>query len=167
MNVGIDSMVLIYAGLVPAKGKIPNKRSELTVRAKLLLHRAKSDVIILPTIAMSEVLIRVPASRKGLLVSKLSDLFVCATFDLRAAAIAAELWANHNKLPKNQKYDSRHTLRADTLIVATAKSAGASVFYTHDSKCRALAGTVMEGRDLPTSDPDDMFARGDIERGEL
>ena len=38
------------------------------------------------------------------------------------------------------------------MIVASAKAAGATEFYSHDQKCRNLAGLVMTARDLPTGD---------------
>jgi hypothetical protein len=40
-------------------------------------------------------------------------------------------------------------LRADAMIVASAKGAGATEFYSNDDKCRALADLVMIGRTLP------------------
>jgi hypothetical protein len=53
------------------------------------------------------------------------------------------------------------------MIIASAKAAGATEFYTSDRKCRTLASTMMNGCDLPNHDPNDMFLKGDIERGEL
>jgi hypothetical protein len=53
------------------------------------------------------------------------------------------------------------------MIVAAAKSAGATVFYSHDKKCLGLAKMEMDGRDLPKSDPNDMFLKEDIRRGEV
>ena len=164
--VGIDSMVLVYAGLVPRKSRKPFPQ-ELTVRAKVLLHMHQDDTIVLPTIAVSEVLVPVPTSHKGALVATLSGRFVCPSFDLPAAAIAAELWSQHKNLPKDFQYSSRHVLRSDAMIVASVKSAGATEFFSHDRKCRALANLVMTAQDLPKRDPNDMFLLGDIERGEV
>jgi hypothetical protein len=52
------------------------------------------------------------------------------------------------------------------MIVASAKSAGADTFYSHDEKCLALASLIMKSSDLPKHDPDDMFIEDDIRRGE-
>jgi len=161
-------MVLVYAGIVPrksTKGRTPS--SDLTVRAKVLLHMYKDDAIVLPTVAISEILVPVPTSQKGPLLAKLSSRFICPPFDLPAAAIAAELWSQHKKLPKDQQYKSRHILRSDAMIIASARSAGATEFYTHDRKCRSLANLVMVGKDLPKRDPDDMFLVDDIKRGDV
>lgn len=165
--VGIDSMVLVYAGLVPRKSaNAPKPPQELIVRAKVLLHMHGKGTIVLPTVAVSEILVPVPTSQKGALVAALSKKFVCPPFDLPAAAIAAELWSQHKSLPKDLQYGSRHVLRADAMIVASAKAAGATEFFSHDRKCRALADLVMTARDLPKRDPDNMFLLSDIERGD-
>lgn len=166
--IGIDSMVLIYAGWVPRKsGKLSKELEELAVRSQLLLHMHSKDIIVLPTIAVAELLVPVPAAQKGELTSKLSSRFLCPSFDMPAAAIAAELWSEHNKLPSNLQYTSRHVLRADAMIVAAARSAGATEFYSNDKRCRALADLVMTGCELPTRDPNDMWLANDIRRGEV
>ncbi|HUY32610.1 MAG TPA: hypothetical protein VMV69_07485 [Pirellulales bacterium] len=170
MIAGIDSMVLVYAGIVPSN---PATRAddfqELQVRAKILLHKLarESETTILPTIAISEILVPVPRGQKGALVAALTKMFVCAPFDLRASTIAADLWSEHKKLPQDLQYAKRHVLRADTMIVASAHAAGATVFYSHDKKCRALAGLLMKAHALPKNDPDDMFIEGDIRRGDV
>jgi hypothetical protein len=46
------------------------------------------------------------------------------------------------------------------MIVASAKAAGATRFYSHDTECRALASLIMTSYDLPTKDSDNpMFWR--------
>lgn len=173
MIVGIDSMVLIYANAVPVKSQ--SKRSkefeELSVRAKLLLHiltKSKKDVqIVLPTVAIAELLTPVQKHLKGNLTSELSKMFICAPFDLHAASIASDLWAAHGSTSERLKYKNRHLLKSDVMIIGSAMSAGATDFYTHDKKCRELASIVMNAHDLPTHDPDDMFAADDIRRGDL
>jgi predicted nucleic acid-binding protein len=169
MTIGIDSMILIYAEIVPSKRTTRAADfDDLRVRSKLLLHMTaqKKDTILLPTVAVAELLVPVPKAQKGALIAVLQQKFVCASFDLHAAAIAAELWAEHKKLPQAQQYDKRHVLRADTMIIASARAAGAVEFYSHDQKCRRLASLVMTARDLPIDDPNDMFLKGDISRGE-
>ena len=170
MTAGIDSMILVYAGVVPTGSRKDSRDTEdLQVRSRLLLRqlgREKSPVI-LPTVAISELLVPVPKAEKGALIAALTEKFLCPTFDVKAAAIAADLWSQHKKLPQDQQYKSRHVLRADAMIVASASAAGATDFYSHDGKCRALASLVMNAHDLPTNDPDDMFALEDIRRGDL
>jgi hypothetical protein len=168
--VGIDSQILIYAGIVPSKGATRCADfDELRVRSNLLLHMIaqKKGTILLPTVAISELLIPVPKAHKGALIAVLQQRFLCPPFDLQAASIAADLLAEHEKLPQDQQYDKRHIVRADAMIIASLRAAGATEFYSHDKKCRTLANLVMTARDLPTYDPEDMFLKDDIRRGDV
>ncbi|MFV1966289.1 MAG: hypothetical protein ACC628_12770 [Pirellulaceae bacterium] len=143
MIAGIDSMVLIYAGVVPSKKGVKVDK-ELQTCAKILLHKLRSDTVLLPTIAVTELLVPVPSAQKGLLIASLAKRFVCPQFDMRAASIAAELWVTHKKMPQDLQYKSRHVLRSDAMIIAAVKSVGATEFYSHDKQCRALAKHVMK-----------------------
>jgi hypothetical protein len=171
VSVGIDAMILVYAGLVPSNDAPPNSHLvELGIRAKLLLYQLTRDhpAIILPTIAISELLVPVPPSKTGALIAALTEQFVCPTFDLPAAAIAADLWARHKKLPRESQYKNRHVLRADAMIIASVKAAGATAFYTNDKTCRTLASLVIPAHGLPDkpTNLEDIFVEGDIRRGE-
>jgi len=165
--IGIDSMVLVYAGVVPRKSsETSTTLNELSLRAKMLLHMKKDDTIVLPMVAVSEVLVPLPSAQKGLFAAKLSGKFLLAPFDMRAAVIAADLWVQHKSLPTDLRYKRRSVLKSDAMIIATAKAAGATEFYTHDRRCRVLADLIMSAHDLPTHAPD-LFLRGEIERGEV
>jgi predicted nucleic acid-binding protein len=165
--VGIDAMILVYAGKVPSKGASP--LAELTVRSRRLLDRLVADdaTIVLPTVAVSELLVPVPNPESGMLIRELSEQFVCPTFDMRAAAIAAELWAIHKKLPRDQQYKDRHVLRADAMIIASAKAVGATIFYSNDRNCRKLAANIMTAEGLPEKprDLEEQFVDIDIRGG--
>lgn len=154
-------MVLVYAGIVPrkrAKGARPKSQQEkaqaesLQKWATYLFQdlRDKEATVVLPTIAMSELLVPVPARMRGALIAKLAQRFHIHPFDQQAAAIAADIWAKHNNLPPDQQYENRNVLKADAMIVASARSFGATDFYTHDNRCRRLAAMVMNGHPLPT-----------------
>lgn len=168
--VGIDSMVLIYAGLVPSKTteQPDSKVKEFQVRSRTLILglAQKKATVFLPTIAISEILVPVPPQQRVLLIAQLEERFVLCPFDLPAAAIAADLWCRYRQLPHDMKYPDRSVLKADAMIVASAKSAGAVEFYTTDARCRALADLVMKGKEPPAYSDDNMFLRGEVERGE-
>ncbi len=153
-TVGIDAMILVYAGIVPSKDASPagSPLAILKLRAQMLFdHFSRDDAtIVLPTIAISEVLVPIPAAESGLFIQALAENFLCPAFDMHAADIAAKLWAKHKQLPQDQQYKDRHVLKADAMIVASALAAGATEFYSNDRNCRTLAGLVMESRGLPT-----------------
>jgi hypothetical protein len=110
----------------------------------------KGEKIIIPAVAIAELLIPIDSHRHGEFIATPTDRFFCPPFDLRAAALAAKLWQWHRALPAGEQIH-RSVLKADVLIVASAKVAGASVFYSHDAKSRNLAVQAgMKALDLPT-----------------
>jgi predicted nucleic acid-binding protein len=171
MSAGIDAMVVVYAGIAPSKPETrPADCDDLHLRSKLLLLRLSRDnvVVTLPAIAVSELL--VPVADKGMLIAALQKRFVCRPFDLPASAIAAELWAKYKSLPQEMQYDQRHVLKADAMIVATAKAGNVTDFYSHDKNCRKMAELAgMKAHDLPNASDvgaGDLFSLGDVKRGE-
>jgi predicted nucleic acid-binding protein len=165
-------MILVYAGIVPSKDATPagSPLATLRLRAQMLFDQLYRDnaTVILPTIAISEVLVPVPDADKGLLIQALAESFLCPTFDTHAADIAAKLWAKHKNLPQDQRYKDRHVLKADAMIIASAKAAGATEFYSNDRDCRKLAEFVMDAHGLPTRPRDlaDVFVESDLRSGE-
>ncbi len=169
MIIGIDSMILIYADIVPSKpGPKCANFADLRARAKLLFYRATDkDKFVLPTVVMSELLVPVPKSQRGPLILALQRRFICPPLDIRAASIAAEFGAEYKKRPQDQSYTSRDVVRADALIVASAFAGSASHFCSHDAQCRTLAKLAgMEALDLPTAETmEDQFLLNDIRTG--
>jgi predicted nucleic acid-binding protein len=129
---------------------------EMRKRAVLLLldlYEKKTQIII-PTIVLSEFLYPIPPDEHGKFIATLQKKCFLAPFDLAACSLASKLLQQHRGLPRDQQIQ-RIVLKSDVMIVAAAKVAGASVFYSHDEKCRILAGTAnMIAKDLPTHSED-------------
>jgi predicted nucleic acid-binding protein len=165
---GIDTQVLIYAEAVPSKpGSKCQDFADLRERAKLLIYKAagNGDTIILPTVVISELLVPVPAGQRGAVVQLLEKTFQCPSFDIPAATIAADLWSRFKNLPQGQVCNNgRNVIRADALIVASARAANATHFYSHDSQCRDLAELAgMKALDLPVAtELSDQYLLADI-----
>jgi predicted nucleic acid-binding protein len=133
---------------------------EMQRRARLLmrmLDEQKAKVII-PSVVIAELLAGVEPQKHTKLLAEFNEHFFCPSFDIQAAPLAAKLWQFEHGLrnvqpglPKDQR-SPRNVLKADTMIIATAKLAGASVFYSHEARCRRLAEEAgMKGLDLPRS----------------
>ena len=150
MNIGLDSMIVVYAGFAPTKTAATTeeaqKRKELALRAAFFSTSTKGMFSFCPQLLYRKFLCRSGASQRGGVTSALSERFNCPIFDLQAASIAADLWVRHKNLPPDQRYQSRQLLRANAMIVASAKAAGATCFYSHDKNCRTLAALVMTAR---------------------
>jgi hypothetical protein len=152
-------MIVSWVLREPPKGDNPDGHAaEMRKRALLLwmeLYDKKTQIII-PTVVVSECLVPIPPLEHGGFIAKLQKMCFLAPFDLAACSLAAQLWQQHRGLPKDQRIE-RSVLKSDVMIVAAAKIAGASVFYSHDEKCRLLARSAgMTAKDLPTHS-EDMF----------
>lgn len=156
IRVAIDTNVLIYALRAEAAGN-PEQR-ELRVRALILfdmLNEAKANIVV-PTPCVAEYLVGIYEARRGKLLTELSRRFECASFDLQAAELAARVWREAHA-DQGGKHINRNTLKADVMIVAAAKAAGAQRLYSHDAQCRRVSECAgLPSRDLPTHH-EDMF----------
>jgi hypothetical protein len=140
--------------------KAPQNVAEMRRRARILLQLFNEQEIELcvPSVVVSELLAGVEPSKHANLLAEFEQKFFCPPFDLKACALAARLWqferglqGTSAGLPKTERSE-RRLLKSDILIVASAKIAGASLFYSHEKKCRRLAQEAgMRAFDLPES----------------
>jgi hypothetical protein len=168
VSVALDTMVLIWGGLRPPVAKSPAASAhgaDMEFHSRVLIRdlEDRGEKIIIPTVAVAELLAPLDAHQHGQFIAALTERFFCPPFDLRAAAMAAQLWQWHRRLPQEQQIQ-RSILKADVLIIAVAKVAGASVFYSHDAKSRKLAAQAgMKALDLPTHS-EDMFTNAEMKK---
>ena len=114
--------------------------------------------LYIPSLVVAELIGGVPIDRHAKLVAEFSRRFQCPPFDAKACALAARLWqferglTGHSDGLPDAERSTRRVLKADMQIVASAKEAGATHFYSHDKKCRRLAAEAgMTAKDLPES----------------
>lgn len=129
-------------------------------RAKILMKMlAENNAnLCIPTMVVAELLAPIDPAKHPKLIAGFDKHFFCPAFDLRASGLAARLWQferglgnGGGGLPHDERSD-RRVLKADAVIVATAKVAGATTFYSHDVRCRRLAAEAgMKACDLPTT----------------
>jgi predicted nucleic acid-binding protein len=151
MSVGVDTMVMIWGLKKVNPRTTPQNVAEMCERAAILFQNLKNQRIIVPTIVVAELLCGIAPKDHGSFVAEIQQRFFCPPFDLGACALSAKLWQFHKGLPDEEKITSRPLLKADIMIVATAKTAGARRFYSHEPTCRKLAQEAqMEALPLPT-----------------
>src|SRR5713101_8018830 len=151
MSVAVDTMIMIW-GLKKIKPKSSRQDLvEVQARTNILFQNLKDQRIIVPATVVAELLCGIPAKEHGQFVAEIQERFFCPPFDLSACALAARLWQFQKGLQSKDKPKERSCLKADMMIVATAKVAGASKFFSHDQTCRRLAEEAgMQAFDLPT-----------------
>jgi predicted nucleic acid-binding protein len=157
--IALDTMTIIW-GIKSqgAKAGNPKQRDlrEMRCRARILLDVLESEaqMVIIPTIALAEVLLGVEEKMHVQFIDTIQKRFYCPPFNLPASALAAKLWQLHHKLPAQEQI-ARTTIKADIQIIATAAAHGAKQFYSHDKKARKVAELAgMVGVDLPLRHPD-------------
>lgn len=158
--VAIDSNALVFGVLLLSASGTHKHDADLVQRAKWLFEKLDREEaqIIVPAIVVAEYLSHVEQRRHAEMIELMRARFVLPSFDVKSASLAAELF-NHGQASRANKGspNGRKVLRADSLIVATAKTQGARVFYSHDENCRAMAERAkMDAFDLPTM-PEELF----------
>lgn len=150
MIVVLDTQILIWGGIRESENLNGVERELLQRTAWLLDYlediRAK---IIIPTIVAAELSVPLPAPKRDDFMARLSERFILKPFDVHAASVAADLFASvmadHTSAPA-----TRRVLSADVKIVATAKSARVTKFYSHDRGCLRIAHLAgLDAYDLP------------------
>lgn len=171
MSASIDTNTLVWGLQQPhykrPKSGVTDELRSLRERSRWLFEdlAQRKTIVVVSSVAVAEFLIGVDPRRHGDMIAEIQEMFVIHPFDLPAMSYAARLWDRHRDLPKAEQLD-RYVLKADVQIVATAKSAGVSTFYSHDKKARGLAETLgMNAMDLPTVAPD-LFANSPAEGDE-
>ncbi len=146
----IDTQTLVYA--IQQEGD-----PELRERARWLFQDLDEQGVgvMLPALVLAEYLIKVPAAARPDVVHRLSTRFdFIAPFDARCVVLAAELEEGGRDLRRVGEPGSRRALRADAVIVATAKTHGAAAFHSHDTAARELARRAgLPAYDLPAQPP--------------
>ena len=115
--------------------------------------RSNAQVMV-TTVVLTEFVTPVKSQEeRDKLIAEISKRFLIEPFDARDAALAATLWhfGKTNRDKRNAPKDGqRAILRADTMIIATAKGHGATEFYSEDADARAMAQKVgLTARALP------------------
>ncbi len=101
MIVAVDSMILIWGMRSRKSGDKSSKElQDLETRAQILFEilDEEKDEIVVPTVAVAELLAGVSPEDHARFLSEIHEQFFCPTFDLPAAAIAAQLWQAHRSL---------------------------------------------------------------------
>jgi hypothetical protein len=104
VSVALDTMVLIWGGLRkvnPQKGTLSDHDAEMQRRSRILLRDLdeKKEIVIVPAVAVAELLCPIDPKEHGKFIAILTQRFFCPPFDIRAASLAAELWQYHRGLP--------------------------------------------------------------------
>lgn len=138
-------------------------QKEMINRAQSLLTELDDSNahILVPAVVVTEFLAGVPKETHTKLLEVLNRRFQLPPFDVRTAAIAADLWRIGAEKDPSLRDVIRETfpavtnakIKADTMILATALMRKADILYTHDGPLRTIAKQWIEVRELPLMRP--------------
>ena len=142
--VAVDTMILVW-------GVRKGGTEEENQRARWLFIALDKDEaqIIVPSVTVAEYLTLVEEDKRSGVAQQLADRFIIAPLDLHSSIVAASLFVEEKKRRQGARPNSRKVLRADSLIIATAFTHGATKFYSNDADCRKMAKRIMAAEDLP------------------
>jgi predicted nucleic acid-binding protein len=139
----VDTQILYWAIV----GKASRGAEELIAPATDFLHWLDSQEvrIIIPTIVVGELLVPVLEPDAASTLNQFKQDWMIVEFDIKAAMIFARIRREHIT---NKRYDdiraihpeaTKKEMDADTMIIATAISHGATKIYSHNINLRKLA----------------------------
>ena len=144
--VAVDSMTLVWG--------LRDVGTDQQCRdAKFLFSQfsARKTQVVISAVSVSEYLTAIDHQQHEAVIAVLAKRFLIQPFTPDCAALAAVLFCRGQKMRTKGVEGGRAILRADTLIIATAKIHGAGCIYSNDGDCRDLANTIHTnfGRDIP------------------
>jgi hypothetical protein len=110
--------------------------------------------VIVSTVALSEYLTLIDPTLHEAVIEKVEERLIFHASTKDCASLAASLFQTRQQMRDKTVPGARATLRADAMIVASAKVYGAGCIFSHDSDCRDLAYTIAQdfGREMPEAE---------------
>ncbi|GEM_PF-5573894 len=152
--VALDTNILTWA----LKEKATLGQEEMIPRCQAFLEwlDKKGDIVLIPEIVVSELLMDLPEDQHTEFLAKLDALqFLMQPHDRQASLLAARMWGKARPTPVSVGFGvSRKQVRVDILILAAAIAGQASVFYTNNIRdfLRFSEGFRIQVSDIPLYD---------------
>lgn len=150
----LDTHVLIWG----IKGIAEAGQESMIGFAKNFLkdcHNQKIDLMV-PAIVLGEFLCNVEEQHHMEYIHELQKAFLIKPYDMPASLHFAKLFNERQKQIKMNGANSlaenkisKQELKADFMIVATAKSSKADAIYSHDKNLKKFAGNSVKVLEIP------------------
>lgn len=146
----IDSNIIIWG----IKKQATKGQEEMIARAEQIFAKADEleDYIVIPTVALSEILAPELPHIRAKYIEILKKSFVIAPFDERAALKYAEIMHERFEEVKDlaaSTNNPRQKTKVDHMIIATALVYNANAIYSTDGGLKTFASGLIDVRDLP------------------
>lgn len=144
----LDSMVVIWG----VKREASLGQENMITKASKYLAQLDSQraKIMVPTIVLSEILIKVPESDHAKILTIFKERFIVPPVDVSVAAKLAQIWRKHEKDGTLKIPDNPNSkLKNDCQIVATAVVHGANAICSHDPFLKQFAQGWIDVHEIP------------------
>jgi len=147
-----DTHILIWG--IQEKARAGQEDMLDRTRALLVQIEKERTQVIIPSIVIGEFLLGIDPTEHPRFEEIIRRRFAVFPYDLRAALEFSRIW--HKKQDAEAIAElkasgaTKNELRADTMIVATALAAGATIIYGHDDRMRKLAEGFIAFQDVAT-----------------
>jgi len=139
----LDTQILIWG----IKGEAKPNQLNLVAKAKNFIDwlAGQKLTVIIPSVVLSEVLVKVPKKDHNKIISKITKRFKIIPFETIAAQKHAYYW-----LDKKGVIPNRTELKFDYMIIATALAQKAACIYSHDKGLKDCAEGMIQVKEMPT-----------------
>jgi predicted nucleic acid-binding protein len=149
--VGFDTHILIWG---VQKTSRQTQQDMIPKTERFFKHLDDNQIkVIIPSVVLSEFLMPIPAKEMGSYLHKIEEKFMVIPYDAMAAIEFAKIWQSKQEDDTIQalRHDglSKHHLKVDGMIVATALTRKASCIYSHDSGLKKFASGYIEVKEIP------------------
>lgn len=129
----IDSCIVIWGIKKDSNG---SDREKIPVAVNFIEECSNKNVkIVIPSIALGEVLSGCDVLRRNALLTEISKRFIVAPYDAMAALHYAEMWrSRETRINGLSEKPTRNALKADFMIIAIARAQKASCIYTSEGE---------------------------------
>lgn len=149
MAISIDAQILIWG----IKREATENRKHMIERAAAFFSKCAADreKIWLPAQSLAEFLAGYDEAERAESLAALAESFVIAPFDAKAAAVAAELQYDWNKLKAiGEEFGlTKQQIKADINVLASSIAVEAAYLYTEDAQMKSFAQNKIIIRPLP------------------
>jgi predicted nucleic acid-binding protein len=149
-----DTMIVVWG----IQGWANNNQDSMIKRAKQAIINCQegNHKIIIPSIVLAEILSGIDTEKRKDFHDLVSRNFLVIPFDTLAALEFANLWdnkVNRDKIKSNLDDKgikiTRAEMKADLMIISTAKSKKSEFIYSHDEKFISCAEGIIDVKYLP------------------
>lgn len=141
----IDTQIIIWG----VRRTADSGQEDMIPRAESLIQQLEENRanVIIPSVVLGELLMGIEDDDHARFLALINQRFRIVPYDAAASVLFARMWKawrNLNPVPDSEFRITKAEMKADFMIVATARAKGADCIYSEDNKLRRFAeGNIL------------------------